>query len=364
MRRRWWCVSLVVAASLSVVAAWTSGLAQSPATDLPRSNVSELVTFVPPTSKSVGFTDWGRIKASQGAQDVTGASPIDDKVPVVMSTNEEEAAASGYGIAHLRSQYDAWGFDSFDLDWEATILGEGPPLFVLRFRDGVDLGPIKARFDERGFSTTSVPGATIRSHEMALREDWVRAGEFAVLNTAFLDDGQTLVLSVDLEQVQDMVANHGHYPALPGVAATAEQLDGASALFLVPGLDACIGFTPMPMDPGDPLASLDLSMPTAGLHPYAALGVGYDRAGWEPVGRISFGYLDQGTARADLAGRETLARDGISLRAGVPYPDAVFQVVEARVEGANLTIDVTPADDRPRHLLDMVNGRDMVFAGC
>jgi hypothetical protein len=362
--RRSWISLVVVAASLSVVGAWTQGVAQSPVTELPRSNVSELITFVPPTAKSVGFTDWGRIKASQGAGDVTGGSPIDDKVSVVMSTNAREAAASGYGIAHLRSQYDTWGWDGLDLEWEATIQGEGPPLFVLRFRDGVDLGPIQARFDERGFSTTSVPGATIRSPEMALREDWVRAGEFAILNTAFLDDGRTLVLSVDLEQVQDMVANHGRYTVAPGVAATAGQLDGASALFLVPGLDACLGFTPMPIDPGDPLASPDLSMPTAGLHPYAALGVGYDRVDWEPIGRISLGYLDQDTAQSDLAGRDQLARDGISLMAGVPYADAAFQVVGERVDGTNLTFDVTPAGDKPRHLFDMVYARDMVFAGC
>ncbi len=355
---------LVLGALLTVVGAGPAALAQSPGPSGPPGNVSELITFMPPTAESVGFTDWGRIRASQGAEDVTGASPMDDKVRVAMSTNKDEAGGSGFGIAHLRNQYDTWGWDSLDLDWEATVQGDGPPLFVLRFRDGADLAPIAARFDERGFSTTAVPGATIRSHEMVLNEDWLTAGEFAVLNTAFLDDGRTLVLSLDLEQVQDVATNHGGYPSLHELDATAAALDGASAAFLSTGLGTCLGFTPPPIDIGDPLASPDMSLPTAGLHPYAVMGVGYGRPDWDPVGRIVFGYQDATAAQADLAGRVELARTGVSQLTGQPYADSLFRVEESQVDGANLTLEVSPVDDRPRRLFDMVYSRDMTFAGC
>jgi len=63
-----------------------SGVSAASPTPVPAGNVSELVTFVPPSATSVGFTDWGRIRASQGAEDVTGASPMEDKLPVAQST--------------------------------------------------------------------------------------------------------------------------------------------------------------------------------------------------------------------------------------------------------------------------------------
>ncbi len=144
----------------------------------------------------------------------------------------------------------------------------------------------------------------------------------------------------------------------------ASQLDGASAAMLLPGLATCGGFVPMPIDISHPLASPDLSQPTAGLHPYAVLGVAYERPDWDPIGRISFGYLDAATATADLAGRGALARSGESVRAREPYADMAFQVVDERVDGAILTLDVSPVAGQPQRLFHMVSGRDMVFAGC
>ncbi len=121
---------LVAVAALGVVGFGTAGHARSPGPTgasgsvTPRSNVSELITFVPPSTQSIAFTDWGRIKASQGAQDVTGASPMEDKLAVALSTSKSEAATSGFGLEHLQTHYDTWGWDSLDLDWEANIGGE------------------------------------------------------------------------------------------------------------------------------------------------------------------------------------------------------------------------------------------------
>ena len=338
--------------------------AASPVPALPHSNIAELITFVPPTADSVGFTDWGRIKASQGAQDVTGASPMDDKLRVVLSTGRDEALASGFGLAHLREHFGTWAFDALDLDWEAAIQGDGPPLFVLRLRDGFDLAPVAALFDSRGFTTAEVPGGTLRTHEMTLGDDWLRASEFGILNTVFLDDGRTLLLSGDQDLVREIAANHGAFPAITALDSTASVLDGASAALLLPGVATCLGFAALPMDAADLLASPDLSFPTSGLHPYAVLGIGYGRPDWDPVGRIAFGYVDPKDADADLAPRQTLADTGISQRVGQPYADAVFGVVDGRVDGAALILDVAPVEDAPRRLFDMVWVRDMIFAGC
>ncbi len=359
---------LLLAAALSMLVVAPAASAQSPAIASPaaeiRSNVSELITFVPPTAQSVGFTDWGRIKASVGAQDVTGASPFEDKATVGMSTARGEALASGFGVAHLRDHFATWAFDAMDLDWEATIQGDGPPLFVLRFREGFDLAPVAALFDQRGFTTSVVPGGTIRTHDMALNEDWLRNTEFAIIDTAFLDDGRTLVLSGDLDQVRDVVTRHGTYPDDPALDATARALDGASAALLLPGLGTCTGFQPLPFDIGEPLASPAASLATSTLHPYAALGVGYGRPDWSPIGRFVFDYLDPVTAAADQPVRESLARSGDSLVARQPIADAMFTVAGSHLDGSAVTLDVAPTGDAPSKLFGMVYARDMVFAAC
>jgi len=360
-RRRFPALLLVATA---LMAGGPGALAQSPDASLPRSNVSDLVTFVPPSAETVGFTDWGRIKASQGAQDVTGSSPIEDKFAVGLSTAQDEAAASGFGFAHLRDHFDTWAFDGLDLAWEATIQGSGPPMFVLRFRDGFDLAPVAALFDERGFTTAQIPGGVLRTHELSLTDDWLRATEFAILNTAFLDDGRTLVLSGDAAQVQDLAANHGQFPVVAGLDATGAALDGASAALFLLGVGTCVTDAFRAIGAGTALASSLPSPATAGLHPYAALGIGYGRPDWSPMGRISFGYVDPATASADLTRRLDLATTGLSQRVRRPYPDVLFRVVDSRVDGANLTFDVAPKDDLPRLLFDMAYSRDMLFAGC
>ncbi len=237
-------------------------------------------------------------------------------------------------------------------------------MWVLRFRDGFDLGPVAARFDERGFSTTTVPGATIRSHAMDVSADWLRATAFGILNTAFLDDGRTLVLSVASTRSRTWWPITAAIPPSSGFRRRRASSTAPPSAMLLPGLATCGDFVPMPIDISHPLASPDLSQPPAGLHPYAVLGVGYERPDWDPIGRISFGYLDAATATADLAGRAALARSGESVRAREPYADMAFQVVDGRADGAILTLDVSPFAGQPRRLFDMVYGRDMVFAGC
>lgn len=370
MRRARWTAILPVAVSLLLpvgaaadAASPAASSPSSPATG-PRSNVRELVTFIPPSAATVGFTDWGRIRDSQGASGVTGDSPMADKLRVAMSTSRDEAIGSGFGLAHLQTLHDLWGFDSMDLDWEATIQGTGSaPVFLLRFRDGFDLGTVSTRFDARSFTTEPVAGGTIRTHAMELA-DWLTGAEFAVLNTGFLDDGRTLVLSRDEAQVLDILANHGSYPDSPPTDATAATLDGASAVVLLQGLGTCVAFTPLPIEPGAPLPStLPTSVP-AGLHPYAVLGIGYDRRDWHPEGRLSFGYLDAATAVADQEPRTAAARDGLSIRVRAPYADSVFQVQDSRVDGASLVLDAMPDHGLPARLFQMVWARDMTFAGC
>jgi hypothetical protein len=314
----------------------------------------------------VAFTDWERIRASQEAQDLTGDSSLDAKMAFLMATSQDEAAASGFALARFRGHREAWGFDTLDLDWEATYSVDGPPVVVLRFRDGFDLGSVGARFDERGFSSTEVRGAIVRSHEMDPTSDWLTSTEFAILNTAFLDDGHTLVLSSGADVLHEVLAARYRRGSAtpPAVLDALAALEGASAAWMGLGPLTCLGFTPAPFDVVDPRATLRPVPSGEPLHPYTILGIGYARPGWHPMGRVVMGFLDHASAQADLEPRAGMARTGISLRAGVPYSETLFTLQDANVDGTSLVLHVAPLDDIPRRLLQMLQTRDMAFAGC
>ncbi len=317
---------------------------------------------MPAGTTDMGFTDWARIRASLGAEDVTGASPLDAKLAVLMATNQQEAAGSAFGAAYLRFHHDTWGWDTLDVEWEALYSVDGPPVTVVRLREGVDVAAIAARYDQRGFSTDRVAGATIRSHELDPSADWIRSGELAVTNTAFLDDGRTLAFSSGRDGLEAAVTTSGG-ALIPGAAGVIDALGEPSAAWLVLGA-SCPAFTPLPFDPFGPDASVAPLASGAPLHPWTALGVAYERPDWQPIGRISMGFLDPAQAQADLEPRSTLARDGISQRVLRPYAEALFTLDRSEAVDDTLTLHVSPTDNRPRHLFGMLQTRDMVFAGC
>lgn len=324
--------------------------------------LAEAVARMPTGTTDMGFTDWERIRASVGARDVTGASPLDDKVAVVMATAQLETVAAGFGAAYLRSHRDAWGWDTLDVDWEAIYSGQGPPVAIVHLREGVDMDAIRRRYDDFGFSTEQVGDVVVRSHPLDPTAPWVGTTELGVTNTAFLDDGRTLMFSSSREALADAL---GHRPSMlvPGASGVVGALGDPSAAWLVLG-PGCPAYTPLPIDPFDPDASLR-PLPTGEpLHPWTALGVAYERPDWQPIGRIAMGFLDPTHAQADLGPRSTLAREGVSVRVQRPYAEALFTLEDARVEDTTLILDVSPIEGMPRRLFQMLQGRDMTFAGC
>ncbi|MET0772179.1 MAG: hypothetical protein ABWZ82_03765 [Candidatus Limnocylindrales bacterium] len=357
--------SSILALAISLAATLVSPVAaQSPSVSPPAdaSSLREAASYLPPGAGDLAFTDWARIRASLGKEDVTGASTLDDKSEVVMSTVRGEAAASGFGVAYLRRHRDTWGWDTLDVDWEATFSVDGPPVHVVRLRDGVDTDAISARYDELGFATEQVGDAVVRTQPLDLASEWIGTTELAVVNTAFLDDGRTLLLSSGREGL-DHVLSGTRAAASPPLDGVLDVLDGASAAWIATAPD-CLAFTPLPFDPFDPGASIGPLPSGEPLHPWAAMGIGYQRPDWEPAGRIAMGFLDEAHAHADLEPRSAMARDGISPRAQRPFSEAVFTLDGARVEDTTLVLEVSPADDIATRLFQMVYARDMPFAGC
>ncbi len=351
----------LAAASVAVMPA----IAQRPAPDGPRP-LAEAVTFAPLGASTILFTDWAAAKAAHGHEDVTSATPLEERMDAMVDLGRTEAPFAGYAIDRFALHAEAWGWDTADLDWEASYVMDGPPVAVLRLRHDFDLAPVIARFDDRGFSTETYGDATIRSHGMDLSSDWIGTSDFGILNTAFVDDGRTLVLSSSLEAVRATLdARHIAFVQAPPSWVVAGVLGSPLSAAIEVGTGACAAYDPRLQGAGDAGANADLLVEVGPLTPWQAMGIGTDRdETGAAIGRYVFDHLSESDALANLAGRARLADQGISLRTDAPYAGSVFRLASFTTEGRDIVLDVAPVDDASRRLQQAFLGRDMIFATC
>jgi hypothetical protein len=307
--------------------------------------LEQVLAFLTLDTTTVTFTDWTAIKAAAGGEDLTGASSKDDRLAFMLPLGTRLdvldpplafIGASGYLQEGLLTY---WSFDTPDLAWEAELNMARGRVNVLRFRDDFDLAAVAAHFDERDYSTETLAGATLRSNPMSTREEWLLRTDIGFANVAFLPDGHTLVLSADRAQIAAVLSTDAPLPALRSAAVLRDAvaaLEQPTAAYLSFDLDR----TCQPRPPAAQQAAVDALLTQAGLlHPYTLLAIG-NRGALSPPGRLVFGYTDATDAVADLAGRELLARDGITLRQGLPLGAAIFTYVDGAVNGGTLTLRV------------------------
>ena len=341
------------------------GTAQSPSPAMEFAPLAEAVGFAPLGVTSIMFTDWAAAKAAHGYADITSATPLDQRIRAMIDLGKVEAPFAGYAIDRFATHAESWGWDTTDLDWEASFAVEGPPVAVLRFRDGFDLAPVIAHFDDRGFSSEVYGDATIRSHPMALSAAWIRDSDFGILNTAILDDGRTFVLSSGIDGVKAAL-DARHVDSFR--AAPAQVVAGALGAPLSAGIDvgpdACAAYGPH-LGPRGSDANDALLTEVGPLRAWEAMGVGTFRdAAGTAAGRFAFEYGDPSDALSDLAGRAQVADRGISLRTAQPYASSLFRLLTSDADANVLTLDMVPVDDRPQHFAQAFVTRDLVFATC
>jgi hypothetical protein len=348
-------------------------------------NLDRALALAPADASRLYFTDWMLIKDYEGFPDLSSQNTMDERMSfmrafignVAEQIPAHQAVASGYGFNRFLDHAETWGWDSTDLVWEATLeIETAPPAYVLQFPADFDFGPLLALFDERGFSQSIYQGATVYSHEMDLAAEWMRKSEFGILNTALLEDDHRLVLSSSLPTVQAILdAQAGAAPSLADSAsaqAVADRLGQAFAAIIAVGPASCQTFSMSPLQAfaggeisDEQLAQLKaLLKESSNLHLYTALGIGYRYAGDELTGYIVMHYLNADDAQADSEPRRQIAQEGLSLTTEKPYPEVLFTVEEAKVEGSDLVWQVAPVDDMPRRLFDMLLRGDMLFARC
>ncbi|HZM72109.1 MAG TPA: hypothetical protein VFC71_01925 [Candidatus Polarisedimenticolia bacterium] len=353
------------------------------AIDVP-GGLGEALAFADVETQRVTFTDWAAIKAAIGASSVTSSTPLDEKLAALAQLNglrdapPTEAIFGGFATSFLRTHVDLWGFDALDLDWDASIQGAQPPMWVLRFRPGFDFSAFQAKLDEYGFTSEQLPRGILRSHEHFVGATYTDAAgrtsqlapttEFQIGNTAFLDDGRTVVMFWDPRDaaagpalIRDGLTNGFGGTLDLSLESVARLLDAPFAARLEVG-SSCGSFAVQARDP-EVRASIDALLDEAGpLDAYNALGIGYSRE-HDPIGRVVMGYAEEAAAQADLAGRRLLAERGIESH-GRPYAELWFTLGDARVEERSVVVDLAPVNDLARNLILAAINRDMLFASC
>ncbi len=337
----------------------------------------EALSLLPLGIDAFEFTDWAALKAAHGGADVSSTSPLAERQQLMLDLARSEATTFPLGLDRLDTWAERWGWDTTDLDWQASCCNAFD-FFILRFRDDWDAGPFMARLEADGYERRDLPHATSftlepgtdapdRDYlERVLGIEGPMGDAPSRASVAIAPDGRTVVLvqGPDAHEILELAA--GADPA-----AIAESPFGRVATALGRPLAARVwngehGCSRTGVERDASAGNARLVQAVGELHPYEAFGIGYERAGPEEpaVGRYVFAYERAKDARTDLPGRRRLIDEGDSNRYGAPYRDSVFTLVDAAAGARLLTLDVAPVDDAPSSLFDAVVGHDALFAIC
>ncbi|MBA2557595.1 MAG: hypothetical protein H0V12_09685, partial [Chloroflexi bacterium] len=301
----------------------------APGAAAPGAHLGGALAFAPAHAPLLLFTDWALIRQYEGLGEPGQGDREEDQIALGSSIAGGQTAPSTFAFAELFRHAEVWGWDTTDLQWEATIGYDDGPLYVLHFPDGFNLAAVEARFVERGFERAEHRGWPLYSSELDLSADWLTGSELSIVNTAILADQQTLVISRSPENVLAALdARADTSDALlgqPGAREAAEQLGGVAGAALQVGLETCDRFFPSPTFGRPPQDSFDLLERLAELQlaPYEALALGYRYDGERAVGLVAmrYGFPFEESAELDLLPRAEIAETGLSALDGEPYSD-------------------------------------------
>lgn len=339
----------------------------------------EALSLLPSDIDAFDFTHWSALKAAHGGSAVTSASPLAERQRLMLDIARQEATTSPLGLDRLATWSDRWGWDTIDLEWQASCCGAFD-FFILHFREDWDAVPFMARLEADGYERSDKPYATSFTLEpgteapdrdfleRVLESEGPMGGAPTTrASVAISPDGHTVVLmrGPDAHKVLALAARADDTAIADSPFRRVATALGRPLASSIRGERYVCSGTGVERDNlNDEDARLVQAIGV--LHPYQTFGMGYERDGpGEPaVGRYVFAYDRARDATADLPGRRRLIEEGHSIRYGAPYHDKVFTFVDAVAEGQQLILDVAPVNDTPQTLFDTVIGRDMVFAIC
>lgn len=346
------------------------------------SNLLLALNYAPIETDMLAFTDWTVLKAVAGVEELTSASPMDERLAFVTPLGvSQQALASAFAMNYYLRHAETWGWDITDLLWETSLTLDGPPLYVLRFRDDFDFASALALLDERGYTQLDHGGVTVYSHPLDLTLDWIRTTELAIFNIAYLPEEKIFVLSSGQQGVLDTLDKiaAGETLALrPDVASVAAELGNVGSTIVAPFGCGVLNVLPNLAVSADIRERLLENIQQSGITGlYTTFGIGYrvDEVDGEelPLGVLVMHYLSTEQAEADLEPRRNVAETAQSFSRAIAYSE-MFDLVDIAVVptqgelgelgAANMVMRLHANERSPQIFFSMLYQRDLLFATC
>jgi hypothetical protein len=331
---------------------------------LPQTNLMQALSYAPTNTDSLAFTDWTLIKRYAGAQNLTGQSPLSDRLRFLNATRLY-AISAAFAAGYEQEQMDVWSWDTTDLLWEAELdSSRVAPVYVLRFRSDFDFSPVVAHFTANGFSNSAYQGATIYSHRLDVTAVWfLEPGD---ANAAILPSAHMMIWSGQPDGIQSALDAHASSSSSlasdAGFRGVAAQMGAPASAILSTAMYVCHYFGSSLLAPG--VSQGKAAAGVSSVHQYAVLGLEYQQMQGQTAELIDLHYASSLDAQADLTARKALATNGLSLADHQAYSQSFFTVTSASVSGSDVTLHVTPLNNNPQALFDMFYQFDMLFAVC
>jgi hypothetical protein len=331
----------------------------------------DALSWIPADATGIKFTDWTLIKQDFGLASVTSTSSLDDRTKVL-----QEIVSRGYGLASdfavgtkLVAHGREWGWDSFDLEWEAKL----PPdvdvdTFVLRTHDQFDLRIVLRKLLEHGFQRRDIGGAVILAHAA---DQTLSTSEPAIANVALVPTEHVILASTSETMLQRSLATHDSGASLSlgldrGVLGLV--LEDVRSVSILAGIDTCELFRPENAAASAPKLIAPMQRQLAAVAPlgrYEVLAAGFKPVLDRPHVDFVMRYPTAAAAARDAAGRGTLARDGISVRTGIRYDESVMQSSDLLFPiETDLLLGATPVGGQAFTIFNAMRTNDMLWAAC
>ena len=344
-----------------------------------RSNaLLDALEYAPDATTMILFTDWAAVKDRLGMAELNSSADEEARLAFRL-TLPNEPITSMYGIRHFLFHAANWGWDSLDLEWEATIqIEDRAPVYVLRFQTDEPLDRLRGILEEREFDSGFYAGVPAYAHLLDPSADWIRTTELAILNIAMFESDRTLLLSPNgksMSTLLDAVTSGATVAENSDTWAAVERLGEVITAIVMQGEAACLSFEVNPLlsnlDANDLSAEamqekIDRVMPARPQSLYTALAIGResdeaaaDSSAWKVVMRYPAAEL----AQTDLPQRRIIAEQGMSIVREIANQE-IFTVQDAVVQGNDAVIWLAPVSGNARFLMDKFFRRDLSFLAC
>lgn len=317
----------------------------------------EALSFAPPGTIFIGFSDWSRMKAACGLETLDGSTPAELRLDALHRIMIEEAPFARFGADSLVGHVETWGWDTSDLEREAMIIGDGAPVHVLDLREGFDVDAVRRRLDERDFPSTRSSDIIICSHAFDPSTDWFATTDLGIQNVAFIDDGAMLVLSGQAAPLEAVLKAWRRAQSTGGPGGRSAQI--AAALFGTSS--AAVDFFAASCRSHDPPSGARASTGVAEsieavgpLRSWQFMALGTFRPGDQnPFARLIFAFSrpDPATLAQERTSRERIAQ------AVTADQEGPFELVGSAVDGSLVRLDLKAVD------APVGRFRDLLFRG-